>query len=211
DHDDEEVSADHHHGLAPGEKPHETSWVVTLPLILLAIPSVVIGYFAIEPMLFGGYFREAIYVSAAHAKDLEELREEFHGAFEMALHSLISLPFLLALAGVVTAWFFYMKRPDIPAAIQKRFQWIYTVLDNKYYFDRFNDWFFAGGARGASRFLSKFGDKFLIDGLLVNGTAGLVGKISGIVRRFQSGYIYHYAFTMITGVFVLLTIRNWFE
>ncbi|NNM80369.1 MAG: NADH-quinone oxidoreductase subunit L [Gallionella sp.] len=211
DHDDEEVSADHHHGLAPGEKPHETSWVVTLPLVLLAIPSVVIGYFAIEPMLFGGYFREAIYVSAAHAKDLEELREEFHGAFEMALHSLISLPFLLALAGVVTAWFFYMKRPDIPAAIQKRFQWIYTVLDNKYYFDRFNDWFFAGGARGASRFLSKFGDKFLIDGLLVNGTAGLVGKISGIVRRFQSGYIYHYAFTMITGVFVLLTIRNWFE
>ncbi len=211
DHDDEEVSADHHHGLAPGEKPHETLWVVTLPLVLLAIPSVVIGYFAIEPMLFGGYFREAIYVSAAHAKDLEELREEFHGAFEMALHSLISLPFLLALAGVVTAWFFYMKRPDIPAAIQKRFQWIYTVLDNKYYFDRFNDWFFAGGARGASRFLSKFGDKFLIDGLLVNGTAGLVGKISGIVRRFQSGYIYHYAFTMITGVFVLLTIRNWFE
>ncbi len=211
DHDDEEVSADHHHGLAPGQKPHETSWVVTLPLVLLAIPSVVIGYFAIEPMLFGGYFREAIYVSAAHAKDLEELREEFHGAFEMALHSLISLPFLLALAGVVTAWFFYMKRPDIPAAIQKRFQWIYTVLDNKYYFDRFNDWFFAGGARGASRFLSKFGDKFLIDGLLVNGTAGLVGKISGIVRRFQSGYIYHYAFTMITGVFVLLTIRNWFE
>jgi NADH-quinone oxidoreductase subunit L len=103
-----------------------------------------------------------------------------------------------------------MKRPDIPAAIQKRFQWIYTVLDNKYYFDRFNDWFFAGGARGASTFLGRFGDKILIDGLLVNGSASLVGKISGVVRRLQSGYIYHYAFTMITGVFVLLTIRNWF-
>jgi NADH-quinone oxidoreductase subunit L len=200
-----------HHGLAPGQKPHESRWVVTLPLVLLAIPSVVIGYFAIEPMLFGGYFKDAIYVSAEHGKVLHEMREEFHGALAMAARSLLSLPFLLALAGVAISWFFYMKRPDIPAAIQKRFQWIYTVLDNKYYFDRFNDWFFAGGARGASLFLAKFGDKFLIDGLLVNGTAGMVGKISGIVRRFQTGYIYHYAFTMITGVFVLLTIRNWFE
>ncbi|NNM69275.1 MAG: NADH-quinone oxidoreductase subunit L [Gallionella sp.] len=200
-----------HHGLAPGQKPHESRWVVTLPLVLLAIPSVVIGYFAIEPMLFGGYFKDAIYVSAEHGKVLHEMREEFHGALGMAARSLLSLPFLLALAGVAMSWFFYMKRPDIPAAIQKRFQWIYTVLDNKYYFDRFNDWFFAGGARGASLFLAKFGDKFLIDGLLVNGTAGMVGKISGIVRRFQTGYIYHYAFTMITGVFVLLTIRNWFE
>ena len=200
-----------HHGLAPGQKPHESPWVVTLPLVLLAIPSVVIGYLAIEPMLFGGYFRDAIYVSAEHGRVLHEMREEFHGALGMAARSLLSLPFLLALAGVAMSWFFYMKRPDIPAAIQKRFQWIYTVLDNKYYFDRFNDWFFAGGARGASSFLAKFGDKFLIDGLLVNGTAGMVGKISGIVRRFQTGYIYHYAFTMITGVFVLLTIRNWFE
>ena len=200
-----------HHGLAPGQKPHESRWVVTLPLVLLAIPSVAIGYFAIEPMLFGGYFKDAIYVSVEHGKVLHEMREEFHGALGMAARSLLSLPFLLALAGVAMSWFFYMKRPDIPAAIQKRFQWIYTVLDNKYYFDRFNDWFFAGGARGASLFLAKFGDKFLIDGLLVNGTAGMVGKISGIVRRFQTGYIYHYAFTMITGVFVLLTIRNWFE
>jgi NADH-quinone oxidoreductase subunit L len=211
DHDDEEVSADHHHGLAPGQKPHETPWVVWLPLVLLAIPSVVIGYIAIEPMLFGGYFKDAIFITAEHGEALNEMHEEFHGAFQMAAHSLISLPFLLAMAGVGCSWFFYMKRPDIPAAIQKRFQWIYTVLDNKYYFDRFNDWFFAGGARGASTFLSRFGDKVLIDGLLVNGTAGLVGKIAGIVRRFQSGYIYHYAFTMITGVFVLLTIRTWFE
>ncbi|MFA6971940.1 MAG: NADH-quinone oxidoreductase subunit L [Gallionella sp.] len=209
DHDDEEVSADHHHGLAPGQKPHETPWVVWLPLVMLAIPSVIIGYIAIEPMLFGGYFKDAIYIGENH-EVMKELHEEFHGAFAMALHSLTSLPLWLAIAGVASSAFFYLKRPDIPAAIQKRFQWIYTLLDNKYYFDRFNDWFYAGGARGLSSFLGKFGDKFLIDGLMVNGTAGLVGRISGVVRKLQSGYIYHYAFTMIVGVFILLTIRNWF-
>jgi NADH-quinone oxidoreductase subunit L len=209
DHADEEVSADHHHGLAPGQKPHETPWVVWLPLVLLAIPSVVIGYIAIEPMLFGGYFKDAIYISEHH-EVMKELHEEFHGAFAMAMHSLTSLPLWLAIAGVASSAFFYLKRPDIPAGIQKRFQWIYTLLENKYYFDRFNDWFYAGGARGLSSFLGKFGDRFLIDGLMVNGTAGLVGKVSGVVRKFQSGYIYHYAFTMIVGVFILLTIRNWF-
>ena len=210
DHDDEEVSPDHHHGLAPGEKPHETPWVVWLPLALLAIPSVLIGYIAIEPMLFGGYFGDAIYI-AEHHEALREMREEFHGAAAMALHALTTLPFWLALGGVATSWFFYMKRPDIPAAIQKRFQGIYTLLDNKYYFDRFNDWFFAGGARGASGLLWKFGDVKLIDGLVVNGTAKLVGMISSVVRHVQSGYIYHYAFSMIIGVFVLLSVRNWFE
>ncbi len=209
DHDDEEVSADHHHGLAPGQKPHETPWVVWLPLVLLAIPSVIIGYIAIEPMLFGGYFKDAIYISEHH-EVMSELHEEFHGAFAMALHSLTSLPLWLAISGVACAAFFYLKRPDIPAAIQKRFQGIHTLLDNKYYFDRFNDWFYAGGARGLSSFLGKFGDKFLIDGLMVNGTASLVGRVSGVVRKLQSGYIYHYAFTMIVGVFILLTIRNWF-
>ena len=209
DHDDEEVSADHHHGLAPGQKPHETPWVVWLPLVLLAIPSAVIGYFAIEPMLFGNYFKDAIYISEHH-EVMRELHEEFHGAFAMALHSLTSLPFWLALAGVVSSGYFYLKRPDIPAAIQKRFQWFCTVLENKYYFDRFNDWFFAGGARGASSFLSKYSDRILIDGMIVNGSANLVGRISGVVRKFQSGYIYHYAFTMIVGVFILLTVRNWF-
>jgi NADH-quinone oxidoreductase subunit L len=211
DHADEEVSADHHHGLAPGQKPHETSWVVWLPLVLLAIPSVLIGFITIEPMLYGGYFRDAIYISQEHYVALAEMREEFQGAMQMALHSFVAKPFILALAGVVSAWFFYMKRPDIPAAIQKRFMFIYTVLDNKYYFDRFNDWFFAGGARGASRFLWKFGDVKLIDGVMVNGTAKLVGLFSGVLRRLQSGYIYHYAFSMIIGVFVLLTVRNWFE
>ncbi|MDO9013064.1 MAG: NADH-quinone oxidoreductase subunit L [Gallionella sp.] len=200
---------DHHHGLAPGQKPHETPWVVWLPLVLLAIPSAMIGYIAIEPMLFGDYFKESIYIAEHHAA-MRELREEFHGPFAMVLHSLSSLPLWLAIAGVASAAFFYLKRPDIPAAIQKRFQWLYILLDNKYYFDRFNDWFFAGGARGLSSFLSKFADKLLIDGLMVNGTAGTVGRLSGVVRKFQTGYIYHYAFTMIVGVFILLTIRNWF-
>ncbi len=200
---------EHHHGLAPGQKPHESPWVVWLPLVLLAIPSLAIGYFTIEPMLFGGYFRDAIYIGQNHDV-MRELQEEFHGGFAMALHSLSNLPLWLAIAGVASSALFYLKRPDIPAAIQQRFQWVYTLLDNKYYFDRFNDWFFAGGARGLSGFLGKFADKFLIDGLMVNGSANLVGGLSGVVRRFQSGYIYHYAFTMIVGVFILLTIRNWF-
>ena len=200
---------EHHHGLAPGQKPHETPWVVWLPLVLLAVPSLAIGYFTIEPMLFGNYFRDAIYIGPGHHV-MTEMREEFHGAWAMAIHGLTTLPFWLALAGVVTAWFFYLKRPDIPAAIKNKFGGIYTLLDNKYYFDRFNDWFFAGGARGASGYLWKFGDVKLIDGLMVNGSAKLIGMLSGVVRRFQTGYIYHYAFSMIIGVFVLLTIRDWF-
>jgi NADH-quinone oxidoreductase subunit L len=199
----------HHHGLAPGQKPHETPWVVTVPLILLAIPSVLIGYFTIEPILFGNYFKDAIYISAGHP-GMAELADEFHGAFAMALHALYGYPLWIALSGVLTAWVFYMKRPDFPVALQKRFHFIYTLLDNKYYFDIFNDWFFAGGARGTSRFLWKFGDIKLIDGVMVNGTAKVIGLFSGVLRRLQSGFIYHYAFSMIIGVFVLLTVRNWF-
>lgn len=209
DHADEEVSTDHHHGLAPGQKPHETSWVVTLPLILLAIPSVLIGFITIEPMLYGGYFGDAIFISEHHPA-LHEMHEEFHGALGMVLHGLITLPFWLALGGVLTAWYFYMKRPDIPAAIKKQFQAIYTLLDEKYYFDRFNDWFFAGGARGASRTLWKFGDVKLIDGFFVNGSAKVVGMFSCVMRGLQTGYVYHYAFWMILGVSLLLTVRTWF-
>jgi NADH-quinone oxidoreductase subunit L len=208
EHDD--AHAEEHHGLAPGQKPHETSWVVTLPLILLAIPSVFIGYFAIEPMVFGNYFKDAIYIAESH-DGLAELAAEFQGPLVKVMHALQEAPFWLAVSGVLTAWVFYLKRPDIPAAIHKRFQWIYTLLDNKYYFDRFNDWFFAGGARGASGFLWKFGDIKLIDGLMVNGSAKLVGMFSRVVRKLQSGYIYHYAFSMIIGVFVLMTVRTWFE
>ncbi len=201
--------AEEHHGLAPGQKPHETPWVVTLPLILLAIPSVLIGYFAIEPMVFGNYFKDAIYIAETH-DGLAELASEFQGPLMKVVHAFAEAPLWLAISGVLTAWFFYLKRPDIPAAIHKRFQGIYTLLDNKYYFDRFNDWFFAGGARGASSFLWKFGDIKLIDGLMVNGSAKVVGLFSGVVRKLQSGYIYHYAFSMIIGVFILMTVRTWF-
>ena len=210
DHADEEAAHDHHHGLKPGQKPHETPWVVTLPLILLAIPSVLIGFLTIEPMLFGDYFGDAIYIAEGHHA-LEEMRSEFHGPFGMVLHALFTLPFWFALAGAVSAWFFYMKRPDIPEAIKQKLSFIYTVLDQKYYFDRFNDWFFAGGARGASRLLWNFGDVKLIDGFFVNGSARVVGVFSGVLRTLQTGYVYHYAFWMIIGVSALLTVRTWFE
>ncbi len=209
DHADEEPADDHHHGLAPGQKPHESPWVVTVPLIALAIPSVIIGYIAIEPMLFGDYFKGVIHVNEEAHPVMEALHHHFHGAVAMALHSVTTPVFWLAFSGVALSWFFYMKRPDIPAAIKARFSGIYTLLDNKYYFDKFNEVVFAGGARLLGRGLWKGGDVALIDGLLVNGSARLVGAIASVVRFFQSGYIYHYAFTMIIGVFVLLTL--WFN
>ena len=202
---------EHHHGLAPGQKPHESPWVVTLPLVLLAIPSLIIGYILFDPMLHSGYFLGSLVVAKEHLLEVVLHHEVIEDPFSMALHAFTTLPLYLAAAGVACAALFYLKRPDIPAAIQKRFQFIYTLLDNKYYFDRFNDWFFAGGARGASGLLWKFGDIRLIDGVMVNGTAKLVGMLSGLVRHIQSGYIYHYAFSMIIGVFVLLSVRGWFE
>ena len=205
DHDDEEVSADHHHGLAPGQKPHETPWVVTLPLVLLAIPSVFIGYFGIEPMLFGDYFKGAIYVDAGVHQVMEELAHHFHGPLAMAMHAVQSPVFWLALAGVVLSWFFYLKRPDIPEKLKKIFAPIYTVLENKYYFDKFNEVVLAGGARLLGRCLWKGGDAGVIDGLIVGGSVRVVGLVAAMVRLFQSGHIYHYAFTMIFGVCALLS------
>jgi NADH-quinone oxidoreductase subunit L len=209
-HHDEEPSADHHHGLAPGEKPHETPWVVTVPLVLLAIPSVVIGYFTIQPMLFGDWFADSIAVSPTH-EAMKELAEHFTSATAMALHALGALPFWFAAAGVAVAWYFYMKRPDIPEMIKNRFAAIYTLLDNKYYFDKFNDWFFAGGARGLGTGLWRFGDVTVIDGLMVNGSAKLVGLFSGVLRLLQSGMIYKYAFIMIFGVCGLLSAMLFFH
>ena len=210
DHADTHASHDEHHGLAPGQKPHETPWVVWLPLVALAIPSLAIGYFTIEPMLHGDYFKGAIVVNHVSHPGMSILTNEFHGAWAMTLHGFMTLPFWLAVAGVFAAWFFYLKKPAIPEWIKQKSGFIYTLLENKYYFDRFNDWFFAAGARNTSSFLWKFGDVKLIDGFFVNGTANMIGKFSGILRRMQTGYIYHYAFAMIIGVFVLLTIRNWF-
>ncbi len=206
DHDDEETSHDHHHGLAPGQKPHETPWVVTLPLVLLAIPSVVIGYIGIGPMVAGDYFKGVIHVDSAAHPALSHFLEHFHGAAAMGLHAFSTPPFYLALAGVVLSWFFYMKRPDIPATIQRRFSAINTLFENKYYFDKINEFVFAGGARLLGKALWRGGDVALIDGIAVNGSAKLVGLIASITRFFQTGYVYHYAFTMIIGVFVLMTL-----
>ena len=183
--------------------------MVTLPLVLLAIPSVILGYIAFDPIMDGTYFMEAVFVGENHLVEAAGHHEVLETPLAMALHAFTTLPFYLALAGVLCSAFFYLKRPDIPAAIHQRFKVIYTLLDNKYYFDRFNDWFFAGGARGASRFLWQFGDVKIIDGFMVNGSAKLVGLFSGVVRKLQSGYIYHYAFFMIIGVFVLMTVRTW--
>ncbi|HRP74739.1 MAG TPA: NADH-quinone oxidoreductase subunit L [Rhodocyclaceae bacterium] len=198
----------HHHGLAPGEKPHESPWVVTVPLILLAIPSVLIGLFTIEPMLFGAWFNSAIFV-ADHHVGLSALEASFDGVLAMAIHGLQTAPFWLAMGGVALAWFFYMVRPDIPAVIQRRLRPINTLLENKYYFDRFNEVVFAAGSRMLGAGLWKGGDRALIDGVAVNGSARLVGWIAQMSRLFQSGHLYQYAFAMIIGVFVLLTF--WFN
>ncbi len=208
DHDDEEPTADHHHGLAPGQKPHESPWVVTLPLVLLAIPSVLIGFFTIEPMLFGEWFKDVIFVGDNHV-GLKELAESFHGPAAMALHGLQTAPFWLAAGGVALAWFFYLVKPEIPAAIKRTFKPLHALLENKYYFDRFNEIFFAGGSRLLGKGLWKAGDQGLIDGVAVNGTARLIGWIAQISRLFQTGHLYQYAFTMIIGVFILLTF--WFN
>ena len=209
-HDEDHHDEDHHHGLSPTDDPHEPGWVVKLPLILLAIPSLAIGYFAIEPMLFGDFFKGIIYVDAHAHPAMHELTHHwhtiFHSSLGMAIHGLMTLPFALAASGVVLAWFFYMKRPDIPAAIQARFSLINKVLENKYGFDSFNDRFFAAGSRFLGNKLWQIGDVKIIDGAMVNGTANLIGKLSGVIRKLQTGLIYHYAFAMIIGVFLMLSL-----
>ena len=202
-HADAHAKDDHeHHGLAPGQKPHESPWVVTLPLILLAIPSVAIGYMMIEPMLYGNYFGDAIKTTETMAA----LKKEFHGAWAMMLHGLTATPFWLALAGAATAWFCYIAKPELPGKIRAAFALPVKILEEKYGFDRFNDWFFAAGARKLGHGLWKFGDVTIIDGIMVNGTAKLIGWFSGVARKVQTGYVYTYAFTMIIGVFAFLTL-----
>ncbi len=190
---------DEHHGLAPGQKPHESPLVVTLPLVFLAIPSVIIGYFAIGPLLFGDFFKDVIFVAKAH-EAMAEIAKEFHGPVAMAIHSITTAPFLLAVAGVATAYYFYMINPRIPAYIKDKSGPIYNLLDNKYYLDKFNEVVIAGGARLLGNGLWNIGDKTLIDGFLVNGSAKLIRLLSIFSKKMQSGYLYHYAFVMILGV-----------
>lgn len=208
-------SAAHHghdddHGHGHAHEPHETPWVVWVPLVLLAIPSVIIGAIAIGPMLYGDFFQhgvafdKVIFIGQNHPA-LAEMAEEFHGWTAMGLHSVSGLPVWLALAGIVVAWFLYLKRPDLPAAIRRAFGPIYTLLDNKYYMDKINEVVFAKGSIAIGRGLWKEGDVVVIDGL-VNGSARFIGWFAGVIRFLQSGYIYHYAFAMIIGMLGLLTL-----
>ena len=189
-----------HHGPV---EPHETPKVVTVPLILLSIPAIASGWL-IGTVLYGSWFGGSITIAAAH-KGMATMAHEFHGVFGMMLHGVTTLPFWLAISGAATAWFLYIKRPDLPAVIKQKSGVLATILEEKYGFDRFNDWFFAGGARMLGRGLWKGGDQVLIDGVMVNGSAGTVGWISGLVRLIQSGRIYQYAFGMIFGLVTLLT------
>ncbi|MFN3375440.1 MAG: NADH-quinone oxidoreductase subunit L [Burkholderiaceae bacterium] len=203
---------DAHHGHDHHDDhhaPHESPWVVTAPLILLAVPSVIIGFLFIQPMLFGDFFKGVIFVDAAKHPAMAELAKVFSTPVGMALHGLQTPPFWLALAGVALAYYMYMVKPALPAAIKARVQPIYTLLENKYYLDWINENIIARGARALGLGLWKAGDQALIDGAVVNGSWRMVGWISGLVRWFQSGYLYHYALVMILGVFVLMTYFVW--
>jgi NADH-quinone oxidoreductase subunit L len=191
---------DHGHGGAP----HESPGVVTWPLIALSIPAICAGW-VIGPVLFGGFFGNSIVIAPEH-NGLAKMGAEFHGVAGMMTHALMTLPFWLSVAGIATAWYLYIKRPDLPSVIAERFGLIYRILDRKYGFDEFNEWFFARGTRGLGRGLWQFGDVRVIDGVMVNGSAQLVGWFAGVIRYLQSGFIYHYAFTMIIGVLVLITL-----
>ncbi|MED5619995.1 NADH-quinone oxidoreductase subunit L [Ideonella sp. BN130291] len=198
-----------HHDDHHAHTPHESPWVVTAPLLLLAIPSVVIGFMTIGPMLYGDFFKDAITVDADKHPAMHEMAMEFHGPAAMALHSLRSPVLWLAVAGVVLAWWFYMKAPGIPAAIQRTFRPVYRLLENKYYLDWINENIIAAAARGLGLGLWKGGDVGLIDGAIVNGSARAVGGLAQVSRYFQTGHLYWYALVMILGVFGLMTWQLW--
>jgi len=200
---------DHGHGHDDHHAPHESPWVVTVPLLLLAIPSVVIGYMTIDPMLFGEFFKDAIFVDADKHPVMHELAHAFHGPVAMAQHAVSTLPFWLALAGVVVAWYMYLINPAVPAFFAKVLRPLIVVLENKYFMDWINENILARGARLLGTGLWKGGDRALIDGLVVNGSWKVVGWVSGVVRWFQSGYLYHYALVMILGILVLMTYFVW--
>jgi NADH-quinone oxidoreductase subunit L len=195
--------ADHVH------TPHESPWVVTLPLVLLAIPSVLIGYLTIAPMLYGELFKDSIFINAQRHPAMAELASGFHGATAMALHGFSTLPFWLALAGVVVAYVFYLLKPEIPAACARIFAPVVKVLENKYYMDWFNEHVLAAGARLVGRGLWKGGDVAFIDGALVNGSARGIGVLSSVIRLVQTGYLYWYALVMILGLMGLMTWQLW--
>ena len=189
---------------------HETSWVITVPLILLAIPSAIIGWFTVKDVLFANYFGESIVVLPVHDV-LAHIGESFHGSLALLQHAWQTPVFWLAAAGAFTAWFLYLKRPDIPVAIKSKLSGLYTLLDRKYYFDDLYIKGFASWGRSFGSFLWEKGDVLVIDGILVDGTARTVGKLAGVMRQLQTGYLYTYAFAMIIGLTMLLSWLIWFR
>ena len=187
---------------------HESPWVVTVPLVLLAIPSAIIGWFTVEPVLFGGYFQDAIFETERHDV-LARMAGDWHGSIGLVTHAFQTPIFWLAAGGVFTAWFLYLKRPDIPEKISQKFSGIYTLLDRKYYFDDLWIKGFAAGGRRIGQFLWTKGDELIIDGIIVNGTARSIGRFAGILRRVQTGYLYHYAFAMFFGMTLILAWLLW--
>ena len=182
---------------------HETPPVVTVPLILLAIPSAIIGWLTIGPILFSGYFDNAIVIFEQHGA-MAAVAEIFHGPVAFVEHGFLGAPLYLAAAGVISAWYIYLKNPSLADATRRRFSFVYNLLDQKYYFDRFNQVVFAGASRAIGHLLWRLGDALLIDGFFVNGSARLVGWFSGVIRQVQTGYLNHYAFAMISGLILLL-------
>ncbi|NNM62866.1 MAG: NADH-quinone oxidoreductase subunit L [Steroidobacteraceae bacterium] len=190
------------------EHLHESPWVVTLPLVMLAIPSALIGWFTIKPLLFGNFFAGAIVVLPAHDV-LAPMAADFHGPGAFVLSALTALPVWLAAAGVFCAWLFFLKKPELADAAQRRFHWLYRVLVDKFGFDWFNENVLVAGARRLGGGLWRYGDQDLIDGAMVNGSAQAVGWFSSVMRYAQSGYLYHYAFAMILGLASLLMWIIW--
>jgi NADH-quinone oxidoreductase subunit L len=204
-HDDHHGHGDHH----GDDKPHETPWVVTVPLVLLAIPSVFIGFFTIDEMLFGAFLQDAITVNSAAHPGLAEFAKIFHGPVAMVSHALYTPPLYLALAGAVAAWYMYLINPAVPAAIGRALRPLIVVMENKYYLDWFNENVLARGARALGTVFWKVGDRGVIEGGVVNASWKLVGAVSSWVRRAQTGYLYHYALMMIIGVFLFMTYFVW--
>ena len=197
---------DEHGHLEPGHlahAPHESPWVVTVPLILLAIPSVLIGWITVEPLLYGGWLADSIHVASVNDV-LARMAEEFGSPLHAVLTSVMAPTLYLALAGVATAWFLYVYRPDLPAVIANRVKPLYTLLVNKFYFDELFVFVFAGGTRSLGKLFWQVGDVLLIDTVAINGSANGIGRLAGFLRRGQSGYLYHYAFAMIIGLCLIL-------
>jgi NADH-quinone oxidoreductase subunit L len=190
---------DHH----TREHLHESPWVVTLPLILLAIPSIFVGWFTVGPVLFGHWFDGVIYVAERH-NVLGELGHEYTGQMGFVIEAFKAPALYLAAAGVASAWYLYLKNPALAERIGVAMAPVVRVLDNKYWFDWFNENVLARGARTLGRLFWKVGDEIVVDGVLVNGSARTVGWLAAVVRHVQSGYLYHYAFAMIIGLAAML-------